>query len=229
MDSLPINIADAAVIVVIVFSAVFAFFRGFVHELLAIVSWVGAGVATLYGFPYLQPEARKLISIDLLADMGAGILIFLVVLIALSIATRLLSRRVRDSAFGPLDRSLGLVFGIARGAILVCLAWLILLWVLPREDHPAWITQARTLPLVERGGAALVGLVPERLRHAPDEPSGGAAGAGPTGYQSLLNPPTKGDAPPDKPGYKGRERNAMQRLIEATTDGATDAQEPGQQ
>ncbi len=142
---------------VILSSGLFAFFRGFVHELLAVISWIGAGLATLYGFPYLQPRVRELITVPLIADMTAGVAIFLIALIMLSILTRILSRRVRASALGPLDRSLGLVFGFLRGAVLVCVAWL-----LPREDHPEWITEAKLRPLVARGSVLLVGLLPER-------------------------------------------------------------------
>ena len=52
----------------------------------------------------------------MLADIAAGVAIFLVVLVALSLVTRMLSKRVKDSSLGPLDSSLGLLFGFARGA-----------------------------------------------------------------------------------------------------------------
>src|SRR3546814_1784911 len=55
MDSLPINLADLIVIVVLLVSGVFAFVRGFVHEVLAIASWVGAAFVTLYAYPLVQP------------------------------------------------------------------------------------------------------------------------------------------------------------------------------
>ena len=58
MEAPPINVTDVVIALVILISGLFALFRGFVHELLAVVSWVGAGVATLYGFPYLQPPVR---------------------------------------------------------------------------------------------------------------------------------------------------------------------------
>ena len=155
MEAPPINVTDVVIALVILSSGLFAFFRGFVHELLAVISWIGAALATLYGFPYLQPHVRELITVPLIADMTAGVAIFLVVLIALSILTRILSHRIRTSALGPLDRALGLVFGFLRGAALVCIAWLIFAWLLPREDYPEWITEAKLRPLVERGSVLL--------------------------------------------------------------------------
>lgn len=223
MDLSPINLTDIAVALVILFSGLFALFRGFVHEILSVASWVGAAAATLVAFPFAQPEVRKVIAIPLVADLAAGIAIFLVVLVLLSILTRILANRVRGSGLGPLDRSLGLVFGFVRGALLVCIAWLLLVWVLPREDHPAWLLKARTLPLVEQGGTLLVNLLPQRLREDLAAPTSGDGIAEPTqqSFQSLINPAPKADAPEAEPGYNTRMRDEMRRAIEAATQGDT--------
>ena len=82
-------------------------------------AWVGAAIATLYLFEFAQPVARTYIEVELIADIVAGVVLFVITLIVLSLISHALSRRVRDSALGPLDRSLGLVFGLARGAALV--------------------------------------------------------------------------------------------------------------
>lgn len=221
MDLSPINLTDIAVALVILFSGLLALFRGFVHEILSVASWVGAAVATLIGFPFAQPEVRKLIAIPLVADLATGVAIFLVVLVLLSILTRIIANRVRGSGLGPLDRSLGLVFGFARGALLVCIAWLVLIWVLPREDHPDWLLQARALPLVESGGTFLISLLPEHLREGLAASASENNGATPTqqSFQSLINPPPKAGAPETEPGYNTRMRDEMQRAIEATTQG----------
>ncbi len=220
MEAPPINVTDVVIALVILISGLFAFFRGFVHELLAVISWIGAALATLYGFPYFQPHVRELITVPLIADMTAGVVIFLIVLIVLSILTRILSHRIRTSALGPLDRSVGLVFGFLRGAVLVCVAWLMFAWLLPREDHPEWVTEAKVRPLVERGSVLLVGLLPERLRGGPTAIPGAAGSEAEQlrairkEYQNLLNPPTKGDAPEDEPGYNSGMRDEMRRAIE---------------
>jgi membrane protein required for colicin V production len=219
MSSLPINVTDLIIILVLVLSAVFAFFRGFVHETLAVGSWIGSAVVTLYAFPYVQPKARAHIPSPLIADLVAGIAIFLIVLVLLSVLTRVLSRRVRDSSLGPLDRSLGLIFGVVRGAVLVCIAWLMIVWILPREDMPSWITEARGLPLVERGGTLIARLIPEQYQIKPAEGTAGAQAGKVAGqaYDQLLAPATKDITHADKPGYKNAERDAMQQLIEAAT------------
>lgn len=229
MENLPINVTDLAIIAILGLSAAFAFFRGFVHELLAIGSWIGAGAVTLYGFPYVQPEAREYISSPLFADLAAGIVLFLIVLIVLSIVTRLLSRRVRNSSLGPLDRSLGLLFGTLRGAVLVSIAWGMLQYVVPREDLPEWISEAHALPLVEKGSDLLIRLVPDSLGgseiRAAQTLKPDPLGAG--SYEDLLKPNAKGGPAKEKPGYKNAERDAIQQLIKATTQNNLPVEEPG--
>ena len=164
MDTPLINLIDIAVVLVVVISGLLAFFRGLVHEVLAVISWIGAVLATLYGFSYARPYAAEMITVPLIADMVAGTGIFLVSPIVLSVLTNFVSRRIRSSSLGPLDRSLGLLFGFLRGAALIAVAWLVFTLLLPREDHPEWITDAKVRPLVERSTVLLISLLPKRLR-----------------------------------------------------------------
>jgi membrane protein required for colicin V production len=88
MGDFPVNVTDIAVIVVLLISALLAYARGFVHEVLAVAGWVGAIFATIYGFPYARPYARSLIPVELIADLVAGLVIFVVTLVLLSFVTR---------------------------------------------------------------------------------------------------------------------------------------------
>ena len=219
MEASPINLADIAVIVVILISGLLAFFRGLVHEVLAVISWIGAALATIYGFPYARPYATDLITVPLIADMVAGVGIFLVTLILLSVLTNFIAHRIRQSALGPLDRSLGLIFGFLRGAALIAVAWVVFALLMPREDHPQWLVEAKVRPLVERSAVLLVSILPERLRRELGTISDTAQDGledlqGMQDFQNMLNPPAKDDATAGEPGYNSRERNEMQRAIE---------------
>ncbi|SMF00346.1 membrane protein required for colicin V production [Tistlia consotensis] len=209
--NLPINAADVIVIAVLLVSAGLAFFRGLVHEVLAIAAWIGAALATLYFFLPAQSVSRQLIAIPLIADIVAGVVVFLLTLIVLTVISRMVSKRVQDSSLGALDRSLGFVFGLLRGAVIVCVAWLVLNWLLPPAEHPAWIREARSRPLVEAGAAALRSLAPDslgwNLPPAPAEP----AGSGQARPQATGNEAAKDDAT----GYKEGPRRQMQQLFES--------------
>lgn len=163
MDGLPLNVLDLIVLVVLLLSAVLAFFRGFVHETLGIAAWVGAGFAALYGLPMIQASVRELIPVSWAADATAAVAIFLITLLVLSIITRSIARRVQDSSLGSLDRSLGVLFGLARGAFLVGLAYIVLSWLIPPEDHPDWIRTARGLPLIQQSAGMIRSVVPAEL------------------------------------------------------------------
>ena len=124
-QALPINVADLVVIVVLLLSGLFAFLRGLVHEVLAVAAWVGAALVTLYGFT-VRPMRAHLIAIPLVADSVAGSWVFLVALIVFS----MISHGGPEAGAGaqpgrarPLAR---LRVRPARGALIVCLAWLLL-------------------------------------------------------------------------------------------------------
>lgn len=161
MNSISLTALDLVAIGIVLISAGLAFLRGFVHEVLSIGAWVGAAFATLYGFPVARPLAREHISIPLAADIAAGVGVFLVALLLLSIVTSAISKQVQSSGLNSLDRSLGFLFGLVRGAVVVSLGFIVLTWVFPPVSaRPAWIEQARGLPMIERGADLLRSLVP---------------------------------------------------------------------
>jgi membrane protein required for colicin V production len=156
---------DIIVIAIVVLSGLLAFARGFVREALSIVSWLGATAAALYAAPYLRPYAERFVPKGTVADSVAAGVAFLVTLIVLTIITSRISRQVKRSSLSALDRTLGLVFGIARGALLVCIGYIALSLVLPPgSDRPRWMAESRTLPLVASAADGLMQLVPPQFR-----------------------------------------------------------------
>jgi membrane protein required for colicin V production len=161
MPELPINLIDAGVAAVLLLSGLLAFSRGFVKESLAVAGWAGAAFITLYLYPLVDPFARKYIPITLLADGVTVVGIFIVSLVVLSIISHRISVRVRDSAIGPLDRSLGFIFGLARGAVVVIVAYMLMTRLIPPAEHPTIIREARVTPWTQRGADLLIHLAPE--------------------------------------------------------------------
>jgi membrane protein required for colicin V production len=235
MDSLPFNFMDIALIVVILISAVLAFMRGFVHEVLSIAAWIGAIVVTIFAFPYGQPFARQYIEIALLADAVTGLAIFVVALVIFTIVSHAISRNVRNSGLGAVDRSLGLLFGAFRGVVLICAAYLAMMWAIPKpEDRPLWIQNARSTPMVERGAVYLASLLPasileqgEAAAESLTDDAENLIDAGEavdsltgTGGETTQEPADSGaesdGAEPDGSGYNDAERNQMNQVIQST-------------
>ena len=153
--------ADIAVIAIIGLSALLAFARGFLREVLSIASWIGAAVVAYIAFPHAQPHVRAQIAEPLMADIATGAALFIVALIVFSIASFYLGKLVRGGALTAADRGLGVLFGLLRGAVLVSLAYLLIMWIFQDEETPVWIKEARSAPWVERGAQLLRDLVPE--------------------------------------------------------------------
>ncbi len=160
MADLPFTVADVGVSAVLIVSAILAFVRGFIKETLSVVGWVGAIFAVLYVFPLARPLARSVIPLEILADALTAGTIFLVSLAAISIVGYAVAKRVGKSSLNAADRSLGFLFGLLRGAVVICVAYLVLVKFVPVSDHPSWIREARTRPPVEAGANLLVELIP---------------------------------------------------------------------
>lgn len=220
MDSLPINLADLIVIVVLLASGLFALVRGFVHEVLGIASWVGAAFVTLYTYPLLQPWVLEVIAVEFIASLVTGVGIFLVTLVLFSVLTRIISNRIQESSLGALDRSLGLLFGLARGAVIVALVWLALGYLVKEEDRPDWIQEARSRPLVERGASLLLTLVPPELldsgAQAADEArrQSEEARRAQEMYQQLVSPLRKTEPKEDEPSYNQGMRDEIEKAVQ---------------
>ena len=161
MADFTFTVADVGVLGILMISAVLAFARGLIKETLSVVGWVGAIFAVLYVFPLLQPFTRDLIPLDILADAVTGIVIFLAALVSISFVSYAIAKRVRESSLNAIDRSLGFLFGVVRGAVVICIAYLVLVQLVPMSNHPTWIRDARSLPTVELGANLLIKLVPE--------------------------------------------------------------------
>jgi len=164
-----IHVLDIVVLGVLLVSAIAAYTRGFVKETLSLLSWVGAAFATWYFYEPVRAWAREIIPIDLFADIGAGLAIFLGTLFLLSILTGRISTIVGNSQHGALDRSVGFVFGLARGAFLLCFAYIVVSWMVPVSEHPAWLTEARTTPLIREGAIEIEKVIPSEWARSGSE------------------------------------------------------------
>lgn len=222
MDGLPVNGLDLAVGAALLISALIAFMRGFVHEVLSIAAWVGAVAAAIYGFPFAQPYVRELITLTWAADAATAAGIFLIVLLALSIATHAVARMIQKSAFNNLDRTLGFVFGIARAVVILAVGLIITDWLTDR-DRPRWIAAAKTLPVIEMTANGLISVLPASFVPAAVAPRPAALIKAEDAINSAktlqrLNQPSPGGRTPDKAspaGYQNQERRDIERLMES--------------
>ncbi|MEN0041004.1 MAG: CvpA family protein [Pseudomonadota bacterium] len=161
-----ITLLDGILVVIMLISALLAMIRGFSREVLSIVSWVVAAIAAASFYKTLSPMVAGLHASlqegSLVTDAISAAAIFLVVLIIVSYLTMLLADMIIDSRVGVLDRTLGFIFGAARGALLVIITLLGFLW-LANDNEPEWIAQAKSRPMLVSIGESIRDALPDNL------------------------------------------------------------------
>jgi membrane protein required for colicin V production len=220
------NGLDFGVVGIVVLSAIFAFARGFVREALSIVAWVGAAAITLYGFTWVYAQVDVQVHNPLLSQLITGFGLFVTSLIVLTIVTGIAARMVHATGLTPIDRTLGFIFGLARGAFLVCLAYLLLDVSVQPNDRPVWISEAKSGPYLHEGADVLKGFLPESLKIKSTDAAGELlrsvdpkAAAKMDAERAMRALATPGPAAPPNPqeapapSYRPGDKRELDRLI----------------
>jgi membrane protein required for colicin V production len=174
---MPITLLDIALIVVMLISGLLAMVRGFMREVLSIVAWVLAAVATLYAYSRLLPLAKQYFNNDIVAAVVVIGGVFLLTLLIVSILTVRISDMVLDSRVGALDRTLGFLFGLARGLVIVVVAYMFFDWLVPDRSKPDWVLHAKSKVVLSSTGDWLKDQLPadpestilKRLKRRPED------------------------------------------------------------
>jgi membrane protein required for colicin V production len=165
---------DLVVLVVLAVSALLAFVRGLVREVLGLAAWVGAIFAGIWAVPRVRPKVLELLGSSPWADPAGFCAVFIISLIVLLLIARWVSAMVRASPVVGLDRTLGLVFGLVRGAALVILTYIVAGMVVQVDRWPDPVLRAESVWPVYLGARWVVDRLPNNYRpgevHAP--PSG---------------------------------------------------------
>jgi membrane protein required for colicin V production len=158
---MPITLLDIVLIVVMLISGLLAMVRGFMREVLSIIAWVLAAGATLYSYAKLLPLAKQYFNNDIVATVAVIGGVFLVTLLVVSVLTVRLSDMVLDSRVGALDRTLGFLFGLARGLVIVVVAFMFFTWLVPDRSQPEWVKSAKSRVVLTGTGQWLMSMLPE--------------------------------------------------------------------
>ena len=165
---------DLAVFGFLAISGLLAFARGLVREVLGIGAWAGSVAAAFFGLPMMRGIVRGWLSTPEWVDPVSFIVVFLISLIVLMLIARIIGGFVRGSALGGIDRTLGLVFGLARGAAVVIVAYIIGQMVFPIERWPDVVLNARTLAPTYEAARWVRDQLPDPYRpHTLDPPPAG--------------------------------------------------------
>ena len=153
---------DVGVAVLVLISAILATARGFTREILSLATWAGSAAIAAYMYFYHADLAAKYIKEPLVATGVTVIGTFLVALIVLHLLTMWIGDMVVDSRIGPLDRTLGFVFGAARG-VLICIVAAVFANFLLAPKLPDMVAEAKSYPPLLSAGDWLITLLPDDI------------------------------------------------------------------
>jgi membrane protein required for colicin V production len=157
---MPITLLDGILVGFTLVSAMLAMVRGFSREILSIASWAAAAAAAFFFYPAVLPYVLPYIDNEQLAMVAAAAIVFLIALIVVTVITMKIADFIIDSRVGALDRTLGFLYGAARGILVVAVGLLFFNWLVG-TNPPPWVAQAKSRPLLESIGAYVQALLPE--------------------------------------------------------------------
>ena len=204
---MPVTILDLVLLAVMLISGLLAMVRGFMREILSIAAWGAAALVTLYAFSKLLPTAKTYFNNDTVASVVVVAGVFIGTLIVVSIITVRISDMILDSRIGALDRTLGFLFGLARGLLIVVVAYQFFVWLVPDKQRPDWVTSAKSRVVLQGTGEWLMSLLPDDpentilkrfKKNKPDDDQ----------TDTEQAPPATGD------GYSKPARDSLKKLIE---------------
>lgn len=213
---------DACVLGILAISTLVSFFRGFVKEVLSLGAWVGAGLVTIYYFPdvaqWLKPKFKNEMVATGFGTLGTYICALLLFSMINSIILKFLKS---GSDVGVLDNTLGLMFGLFRGAFIISLGMLMLMMVWDPDNYPTWLKEAKTRPYAEKGAVILAKVAPGYLRDV-NNLKDRLKGASPEEEKDFKDDSmekarvTRGDSKEnssDTPGYGEMSRQQLDKLL----------------
>ncbi len=219
-----LTILDYVYIGIILGSTIWATLRGGVYETIATLSWVVAAVSARFASPWLDKMLQSWFDLSgstVGTLVASYFVVFFAVLMLVGFFNQRLREKIQDSIMNVTDKTLGVIFGIVRGVVVMGIFYWGALWYYSDMPHlPSWLATSRTRPIMQLTASKLDQWFfpgPENKLLARD-----LAGTHEAIeiYNNLINPAVKSDASDnksdsatDETGYKSSERAALENQL----------------
>lgn len=159
-----IGFIDMIAISILVFSILFALYRGLIRELLGIATWILAGFLGIYSYEPMQPIMQKFIENPKIAGLCGSILVALIVLVIMTIINAHINKKLRESSLSGLDRLLGLVFGFIRAVLFMVLIYVGIAAILSDKQMEELEKDSFSMPYIKKTAEFMKRFVPENVQ-----------------------------------------------------------------
>ncbi len=164
MNEIGINTADIIILAIILLSGILSFQKGLIQEIMRISSWIGAVVVALYSYDPILPYVKEYVDMEIGASAITGASSFILSLIVFYIISHFISGIVKYSLIGSLNKSLGFIFGIIRGAVICSILYISIIYLYNGKKIDAF-ENAKTKNIIEYTSKIIILSLPENFEN----------------------------------------------------------------
>ena len=155
-----INFFDIFVIIIIIYSVIQCFYKGFSLSLISFSKWIMSTIVTIILVPKLQPIVSEYIQSEFINNLGLGIIIFIFTLFITIVIGKTLSKAVTWTGVGSIDKVFGFLFGFFKGYIVCVCLFAIFNWFYPYENWGISAKDAISFNIINKGSEILINEFP---------------------------------------------------------------------
>lgn len=156
-----LNNLDVIILIIIGISALIAYSRGLMKEVMSIVGWVLGCIVVIYLLPIINPFTMNYVKNGTFAGILTAVVILIAFLVCWVLFTAKVVGKVRTSKLSSLDRMLGLFFGIARACLLIILCYILIGWIVPADKQSPILQESKYYTLAGTFAEPIEKLIPE--------------------------------------------------------------------
>jgi|TARA_B100001093_G_scaffold481565_1_gene512407 membrane protein required for colicin V production len=151
-----INLFDIFFFIILFYSVVQCFLKGFSLSLISFMKWILSTVITILLVPKLRPFVSEYIQSEFVNSVGLGVTIFIFTLFITILIGKTLSRTVTWTGVGAIDKGFGFLFGFFKGYIISVCLFSIFNWFYPYENWGISVEDAISFNLINKGSEILI-------------------------------------------------------------------------
>ena len=151
-----INLLDIIFLIILVYSIIQCFLKGFSLSLISFMKWVLSALITIILTPKFKPIVSDYIQSEFINNVGLGLTIFIFTLFIIILTGKSLSRVVTWTGVGSIDKGFGFLFGFFKGYVVSVCLFTIFNWFYPYQNWGISADKAYSFNLIIKGSEILI-------------------------------------------------------------------------
>ena len=156
---------DFIYLMILILSLIKCFRQGFTLSILVASKWIFAYLLTLFLFPKIKPHVIDIIDNEYILNIILSVSIFVIVIFIILLINRSISKVIKYSGIGSLDKFFGFLFGFVRGYVIAVFIFTTINIVYNYDRWPINLDKSFSFEWVEKGSSFLIKEFPSKKEH----------------------------------------------------------------